>query len=319
MRVMAQRSWAQGEPLVELELPLPEPRPDQLRVRVRAIGVNPVDWKMRQRGPLRLAARVLAPPPPIVFGVDFAGIVDAVGAKIQGVKVGDAVVGGTDFSRGQRGSQADTVVVREDQVAVLPSGFDLELAAALPVAGVTAYRCIVEVGHLGPNQRALILGASGGVGQMAVQFAVDRGGSAVGVCSGKNAALVRELGATEVIDYTQGDPLAQAQAFAPFQVVLDAVGGHSGAACRRLLAPGGRHTMIANETVASSLNVLVPPFRSRSVLGRPTTARLQAVVDAVVRGALKVRIEHRLPLAEAERALALSHAGRSTGKLVLVP
>jgi NADPH:quinone reductase-like Zn-dependent oxidoreductase len=77
--------------------------------------------------------------------------------------------------------------------------------------------------------------------------------------------------------------------------------------------------MIAAETLGESLNVLVPPFTSRSVLGRPTTARLRAVVDAVARGALRVRIEERIPLAEAERALALSQAGRMTGKIVLIP
>ncbi len=211
------------------------------------------------------------------------------------------------------------MIVREDQIAVLPPDFDLELAAALPIAGVTAYRCIVEVGQLGPGQRALVLGASGGVGQLAVQFAVDRGGSAVGVCSGKNAALVRALGAEAVIDYTQGDPLTKARELGPFQVVLDAVGHHPGAACRRLLAPGGRHTMIANESIRGALNVLVPPFTSRSVLGRPTTTRLNAVVDAILRGALTVRIEQRFPLAEAEQALALSQAGRMTGKIILIP
>ena len=176
MKAMAQRSWAQGEPLRLVELPTPEPRAGELRVRVRSIGVNPVDWKMRARGPLRLAARLVGPPPPVVFGVDFAGIVDATGAGVRGVRVGDAVVGGTDFSRKQRGSYADMVVVREDQLAVLPAGFDMLVAGALPVAGVTAYMCVVEVGGLQPGQRALILGASGGVGQLAVQFARRQGG-----------------------------------------------------------------------------------------------------------------------------------------------
>lgn len=316
---MAQASWAQGEPLRLIELPDPEPRKGELRVRVRAIGVNPVDWKMRARGPLRLAARLLGPPPPVVFGVDFAGIVDAIGPGVTDIRVGDAVVGGTDFSRKQRGSQADTVVVRQDQVTTLPAGFDMLVASTLPVAGVTAYMCIVEVGRLQPGQRALILGASGGVGQLAVQFARHQGGSAVGVCSTPNLELVRALGAEHVIDYTQGDPLAQARALGPFQVVVDCVGGHSGAACRALLGPGGRHVMIAAETVGETMNVLVPPFRSRSVLGRATAARLRAVVDAVASGAVKVRIAETMPLLEAERALALSKAGRLTGKLVLVP
>ncbi len=319
MKVMAQKSWAQGEPLQLMELPTPEPRAGELRVRVQAIGVNPVDWKMRARGPLRLAARVVGLPPPVVFGVDFAGIVDAVGAGVMGIRVGDPVVGGTDFSRKQRGSYADTVIVREDQVAVLPAGFDKLVAGALPVAGVTALMCVLEVGRLQPGQKALILGASGGVGQFAVQLARHHGGSVVGVCSTRNLELVRELGAEQVLDYTQGDPLAQARALGPFQVVVDCVGGHAGAACRALLGPGGRHIMIASETVAETLNILVPPFSSKSVLGRPNAARLAAVVEAVASGAVRVRIAETMPLLDAERALALSKAGRMTGKIVLVP
>lgn len=319
MKAMAQASWAQNEPLRLIELPDPEPRKGELRVRVRAIGVNPVDWKMRARGPLRLAARLLGPPPPVVFGVDFAGVVDAIGPGVTEVKVGDAVVGGTDFSRKQRGSQADTVVVRQDQVTTLPAGFDMLVAGALPVAGVTAYMCTVEVGRLQPGQRALILGASGGVGQLAVQFARRQGAEVVGVCSTRNLELVRSLGATQVLDYTVGDPLAQARALGPFQLVLDAVGGHPGRACRALLGRGGRHVMIAAETALETMNILVPPFRSKSVLGRANTARLRAVVDAVASGAVRVRIAETMPLVEAERALAISKAGRSTGKIVLVP
>lgn len=319
MKAMAQRSWARGEPLVLTELPDPEPRAREVRVRVQAIGVNPVDWKMRSRGPLRLAARIVGPRPPVVVGVDFAGVVDAVGADVRGVAPGDRVVGGTDFSRGQRGCYADTVLVRDDQIALLPAALDTIVAAALPVAGVTAHRCVVEVGGLQAGQRALILGASGGVGQLAVQFARHVGGGAVGVCSGKNVELVRSLGAEHVLDYTQGDPLAQAQALGPYQVVVDCVGGHDGAACRRLLAPGGRHVMIAAETLGETLNVLVPPFSSKSVLGRPTAARLRPVVDAVATGAVQVRISDTLPLTAAEEALQRSQAGRLTGKLVLVP
>lgn len=319
MKAMAQESWARGAPLALVELPTPEPRPREVRVRVHAIGVNPVDWKMRTAGPLRLAARLLGPPPPVVVGVDFAGVVEATGSRVTDVKPGDAVVGGTNFSRGQRGSYADTVIVREDQLAKLPPGFDMTVAGALPVAGVTAYMCVIEVGRLQAGQRALILGASGGVGQLAVQFARLAGGSAVGVCSTKNLELVRSLGAEVVLDYTQGDPLTQARSLAPFQVVVDCVGGHSGAACRRLLGRGGRHIMIAAETLRETLNVLVPPFSSKSVLGLPNARRLRAVVDAVASGAVQVQVREQFALVDAEKAHALSQAGRMTGKIVLVP
>src|SRR5204862_7713166 len=102
MKAMAQRTWNAAEPLELLELPTPEPNKGEVRVKVQAIGVNPVDWKMRSSGPLRLAARVLGPKPPVVVGVDFAGVVEAVGPGVTRAGVGDRVVGGTNFSRGQR-------------------------------------------------------------------------------------------------------------------------------------------------------------------------------------------------------------------------
>ena len=319
MKAMAQRSWAVGAPLELIELPDPEPRAHEVRVRVQAIGVNPVDWKMRTRGPLRMAARLIGPRPPVVVGIDFAGVVDAVGERVTIFKPGDRVVGGTDFSRGQRGSYADTVCVRDDQIVAVPDHMDMIVAGALPVAGVTAHMCVLEVGGLQAGQRALILGASGGVGQLALQFARHAGGSAVGVCSTKNVALVASLGAEVVLDYTKGDPIAQARAHGPYQVVVDCVGGYGGGACRGLLAPGGRHIMIAAESLAETLNVLVPPFTSKSVLGRATAARLRPVVDAVASGAVVPTISETLPLTAAEQALARSQGGRLTGKLVLVP
>ena len=241
MKLMAQRSWQKSEPLALMELPTPEPAPDGVRVAVRAIGVNPVDWKMREKGPLRLAARLLGPPPPVVIGVDFACVVDAVGTRVRHVAVGDRVVGGTNFARRQRGFYADTVLVREDQLCKLPPAVDLESAGALPVAGVTAWISLAEIGRLQPGQKALVLGASGGVGHIAVQLAKQAlQGFVVGVCSAKNAAFVRGLGADVVLDYGEGDALEQARAHGPYQVLMDCVGSYPSSRCRSLLVRGGR-------------------------------------------------------------------------------
>ncbi len=330
MKAMGQTSWKQGAPLELIDLPTPEPKPNELRVSVQVIGVNPVDWKMRASGPLRFMARLLGPPPPVVVGVDFAGIVDAIGAKISHVKVGDRVVGGTNFSRGQRGSYADTVIVREDQVAVLPDGFDLELAGALPVTGVTAWMSIVDIGGIGKQgvatsfdpttaPKALVLGAAGGVGQLAVQVARSQGAYVVGVCSTRNVELVRSLGAHEVIDYTQGDALAAAAALGRYQVISDSVGSYSGKKCRKLLASGGRHAMVAGDSPGAMLSVLIPPWTSRPVLGKPTRARLEPLVAMIAAGKLKITITERLALADAERAHQLSKSARMTGKIVLRP
>lgn len=323
MKVMAQRTWRPNEPLELLELPTPEPRADELRVAVQAIGVNPVDWKMRSHGPLRWAARMLGPKPPVVVGVDFAGVVDAVGSGVTRAAPGDRVVGGTNFSRGQRGSYADTVVVGEDQLCLLPDSVDIAEAAGLPIGGVTALMAVVELGRirLAPNadRRVLVLGASGGVGQLAVQLAKSEGAFVAGVCSTDNVQLVKSLGADVVVDYRKGNALALAREHGPFLVVIDCVGSYSGTGCRALLSPGGRHVMVAADTLGSTAQVLVPPFRSKSLLGRPTAQRLEPLVAAMAAGTIKVAVAQRLPLTSAEEAHRLGQTGRLTGRLILEP
>lgn len=320
---MAQRTWQANAPLELLDLPTPEPKKGEVRVRVRAIGVNPVDWKMRSSGPLRLAARLLGPKPPVVMGVDFAGVVEAVGPGVTRVAADDRVVGGTDFSRGQRGSYADTVVVREDQLCRVPDTVDLAVAAALPVSGVTAWMAVVDLGRVrqvrSAERRVLVLGASGGVGQLAVQIAKLEDAFVVGVCSTTNLQLVQDLGADVVLDYHQGDALAQARPHAPFHLVIDCVGNYSGAGCRALLSAGGRHIMVAGDDPSALLQLVVPPFKSKTILGRPTGARLEPLVAAVAAGKLRVSIAAKLPLTSAEEAHRLSQTNRLTGKLILEP
>lgn len=322
MKAMAQRRFKEGEPLELVELPTPEPRRREVRVRVQAIGVNPVDWKMCSYGPLRWAARLLAPRP-MVVGIDFAGVIDAIGPGVTAASVGDRVVGGTNFSRGQRGSYANTVVVREDQICGVPDSVDLAVAAALPVAGVTAWMAVVDHGNIRraptTDRRVLVLGASGGVGQLAVQIAKQEGAFVVGVCSARNQELVEGLGADVVLDYTLGDVLDQARPHGPFHIVIDSVGGYSGPGCRGLLSSRGRHIMVASDSLGAAVQVLVPPFRSTAILGLPTRERLEPLMAAIAAGTVAVGIARKLPLAEANEAHRLSRTGRMTGKLVLEP
>ena len=241
-------SRSANEPLSLVDLPAKSLGQRDVRVRVRAIGVNPVDWKMRAGGPLRLAHRLIGPSGPLVVGVDFAGeVVEArAGADLA---VGARVVGGTDFSRGQRGSYATEVVVRCDQCAVLPDGVTFDDAACLPVPGATALRSFEAARLLEGDRmrgaRILVLGASGGVGLVTIQLGKAMGAELVGVCSGRNAALVERLGAI-AIDYTKSDALEPARAHGPYDLVLHAVGTsvYPLSACRSLLAPGGLVSLI---------------------------------------------------------------------------
>lgn len=316
----AATSSSASEPLRLVDLPSRPLRPGELRVRVRAIGVNPVDWKMRAGGPLGTAQRLIGPRGPLVVGIDFAGEVSEVTAGVTDLPVGTRVVGGTDFSRGQLGSYADEVVVRPDQCAPLPDAVSFDDAACLPVAAVTAWRWLVEVARLGerPDPRVLVLGASGGVGLFAVQIARSLGAAAVGVCSTRNAALVASLGAT-VVDYTAGDPLTTAAAHGPFDLVLNTVGSdaYPRKGCCALLRPTGVLGLVVVHNADFPALVFSP--RVRTILGRPTRAELAPLVDLLARGQLPPVIAGRIPLAEAERAHTLSRSGKVVGKLLLVP
>lgn len=323
MKAMAQRTWQAGAPLELLDLPTPEPRKHEVRVRTQAIGVNPVDWKMRSHGPLRIAARLVGPKPPVVVGVDFAGVVEAVGPDVTWAVPGDRVVGGTNFSRGQRGSYADTVVVREDQLCRLPDEVDVDVAGALPVSGVTAHLAVVHLGRIRSvppaQRRVLVLGASGGVGQIAVQLAGLEGAYVVGVCSAKNGAVVERLGADVVLDYNEGELLDRARESGPYHVVIDCVGSYSGTRCRSLLSPRGRHIMVAGDSPGTLAEIATPPFRSKGILGTPTGERLEPLVALIAAGKLHVSIDRKLPLTSAEEAHDLSRSSRMTGKIVLQP
>lgn len=312
-------SPSSSESLRLVELPSRPLRADELRVRVRAIGVNPVDWKMREGGPLGTAQRLIGPPGPLVVGIDFAGEVVEVGSAVERPKLGDRVVGGTDFSRKQRGSYADEVVVRPDQCAELPTSVSFDEAACLPVAGVTAWRWLDEADIASkPGARVLVLGASGGVGLFALQLARSYGATVVGVCSARNAPLVTRLGAT-ALDYNQGDPLEAAARLGPYDLVLNAVGSavYPSASCRSLLCATGLLGLVVVRP--ADYPALVTSRRTKTLLGKPTRGILEPLVAALAKREIEALIEARFPLAEAEEAHARSRAGKVVGKLLLVP
>ncbi len=305
-------------PLAALTVPSKPLQANELRVRVRAVGVNPVDWKMREGGPLRLAYRLLGPRGPFVTGVDFAGEVVETGAAVSAPKAGARVVGGTNFARGQLGSYADEVVVRADQVVEMPGAVSFEAAACLPIAAVTPWIALTEHRRTKAGDRVLVLGASGGVGLFAIQLARMLGARAVGVCSARNVGLVERLGAT-AIDYGAGDPLEAARAHGPYDLILHAVGTatYPLGKCRSLLARGG-HVELVVVRPADYLAVAFLPS-VKTVLGAPTRARLEPLLAALARGELEPIIAETFPLEQAEKAHERSRSGKVVGKLLLTP
>ncbi|MGD0524943.1 MAG: NAD(P)-dependent alcohol dehydrogenase [Polyangiaceae bacterium] len=308
-------------PLALVELPSRPLGSTDVRVRVRSIGVNPVDWKMREGGPLRLAHRFVGPRGPLVVGVDFAGEVAETGPSVTGFPVGARVVGATDFSRKQLGCYADEAVVGADQLARLPEAVSFDQAACLGVPGATAMQALADFAHLDerPGGKVLVLGASGGVGLCAVQLARSLGCGVVGVCSTPNVALVESLGAT-VVDYTKGDALRAARQHGPFDLVFHAVGTavYPLSPCRELLTPSGTVALVVVHPFADALAIAFTQGVHAS-LGRSTGTLFAKLVAMVAAGELRCVIEAKLPLAEAEEAHARSRRGKVVGKLLLAP
>ena len=210
----------------------PVPKDDEVLIKVRAASVNPLDWRLMKGEPrfLRLFFGLRKPrrgrP-----GVDVAGEVEAVGRNVTQFKPGDEVFGSC------RAAFAEYVcTAAESKIAMKPDNVTFEQAASVNVAGLTALQGLRDKGKIQPGSKVLINGAAGGVGTFAVQIAKSFGADVTGVCSTRNVAMVKSIGANEVIDYTQHDFTTSDQRY---DLILDCVGNHSFSACRRVLNPQG--------------------------------------------------------------------------------
>ena len=201
MKAIVQDRFGPPEVLRLADTDLPEVGADDVLVRVHAAALNPADWHILRGDPLvaRLMGVGLTRPKARVAGVDAAGVVEAAGANVRGLRTGDEVLG---FCRG---AFAEYACAAADLVVPKPAGLTFEQAAAVPIAATTALRGIRDVGEVTAGQRVLINGAGGGVGTYAVQIAAALGAEVTGVCSTRNAELVRSIGAVHVIDYTTQD------------------------------------------------------------------------------------------------------------------
>ena len=285
------------EVLVFEEAARPEPADGQVLVRIRAISVNPIDWKYR-RG---LVAKEL----PAVLGNDVSGTVTA--SRAAGFAVGDEV-----FGLARNGGYAEFATTPAALIAKKPAGITHVQAAALPVAGMTAWQALFDRGGLRAGQRALIAGAAGGVGHLAVQFAKRAGAYVIGTGSARNRDYVLELGANEYIDYTTQDV---GESVGDVDVAFDTVGGETTASLVPTLAQDGVLVTIAAappEEAARERGA-----RAEMLIMSPKSGQLAEIADLVASGEVRVEIAAVFPLAEIARAHELSESGHTRGKIVL--
>jgi NADPH:quinone reductase-like Zn-dependent oxidoreductase/uncharacterized protein YqgC (DUF456 family) len=305
------------------EVDKPVPNDNQLLIKVRAVSVNPLDWHFMEGTPYigRPLAFGFLKPDVQRLGVDYAGTVEAVGKNITEFKPGDEVYGN------KFGAFAEYVVATDKALALKPASLTFEQAASLPVAAITALQALRDTGKLQPGQKVLINGASGGVGTFAVQIAKTFGAEVTGVCSGRNAELVRSLGADHVIDYTKQDFTKGAERY---DLILDNVGNQPLAGFRQVLNPKGMYVMIGGGGVKDDpwFGALVRPIKSifmsefvsqqmKPMLADMNRKDLTVLADMIQAGKVKPVIDRTYAFSQLPEAMRYLEEGHARGKVVV--
>ena len=291
---------------------------ERVLVRVRASSLNKADWHELRGWPrfLRPVTRngVLRPKT-LLFGTDFAGVVEDVGKDVSDLAPGDEVFGGR--------SGAFAEYVSAVSVVRKPPNVSFEEAATMGIAGLTALQGLRDHGNLRAGERVLINGASGGVGTLAVQIAKALGAHVTAVCSTRNVEQARDLGADRVLDYTRQDFTREPERY---DLVVDVAGGHSWRAIRRVLEPDGRLVIVGAHGSRGQLRHIAAVWLSsrfakhtvKFFVAKFNKVDLQTLADLLSSGELKPAIDRTYELAEAEAALRTFGEGHVRGKLVLI-
>ncbi|WP_456824959.1 NADP-dependent oxidoreductase [Cellulomonas sp. P5_E12] len=305
MRAITYSRYGGPDVLDVTDLPTPKVGPDSVLVRVRAASVNPVDWKVRA-GYLDAIMDVTFPAVP---GWDVAGVVERVGLDTPELSVGDEVYGYVRRDWVQGGTFAEYVAAPVRTLARKPANLSFEEAAAVPLAGLTAYQAIRRAGvHEG--QTVLVHAAAGGVGAFAVQIARSLGARVIGTASERNHDHLRGLGAEPV---AYGDGLVErVRALAPdgIDVVLDFGGDDLVETTKALLADGGAVASVVDAAARDELG-------GHYVWVRPSTEDLDALTDLIEAGTVTVDVAEVFELADAAAAHEASQTGHVRGKVVV--
>ena len=317
MRAVRYDRYGPPDVLQVVDVADPAPGKGAVKVRVRAVGLNPLDWKIRA-GHTRFIPAFKGPPRGV--GTDFAGEIVGIGGNTGSRHVGERVFGSL-LPFGREGALAEYVVASVGRLIPIPDGIDYDQAAALPIAGGTALQALTDEARLASRQRALITGAAGGVGHFAVQIAKHLGAYVVAVCSHGNADWVRALGADEVVDYAREDFTRRDDRF---DVIFDAAGASTFAAARRVLTDSGCYVntlgdakAVAN-TVAGAIvarltsRQRVVPFALKNV-----PALWQRLAAMTSEGVLRAHVERAIALEDVADAQRAMETGHGRGKIVV--
>jgi NADPH:quinone reductase-like Zn-dependent oxidoreductase len=322
MKAIVRDTYGSPDVLQLKDIDKPEITDDEVLVRVHAAGVGRDVWHIMTGlpYPIRLAGYGLRAPKNPVLGSDVAGVVEAVGKNVTRFQPDDEV-----FGIG-KGSYAEYVCARENKLAPKPANLTFEQAAVVAICGLTALQGLRDHGRVEPGQKALIIGASGGVGTYAVQIAKAFGAHVTGVCSTKKVEMVRSIGADHVIDYTQED---FAEGDQRYDLILDIGGNSSLARLRRALTPRGTLVIVGGETDGRWLGGTDRQLRAL-MLSRFVGQKLGTFVssenhedmivlkDLIESGKIAPVIDRTYPLREVPEAIRYLEQGHARGKVVII-
>ncbi|MGK7346193.1 MAG: quinone oxidoreductase family protein [Candidatus Nitrospinota bacterium M3_3B_026] len=318
MKAMIAEKAGGAEVLRLAEVEKPDPGPGELLVKTAACALNPVDYKIRS-GYLSQQRTY-----PAIYGYDVCGVVVEAAEGVAHFKPGDEVFYFADLSR--QGAYAEYHVVRQEIVAKKPANLSCVEAAALPLAGSTAWQALFEQIGLKMGETVLVYGAAGGVGSLAVQMAAWAGARVLGVCSEGNVGYVENLGADHVIDY-EGIDVAEAVMELTgghgVDAAFDTVGGVGFDNCLGLLKPFGRMAFL-NAFPAGEKRTLAAlnPARLKNAavhftLVRNKRSHMEALAVLAWRGFLKPQVEDVIPLAKIPDGHRRLETMRGRGKIVV--
>jgi NADPH:quinone reductase-like Zn-dependent oxidoreductase len=303
------------------DLDVPVPADDEVLVRVHASSVNIADWYGIVGRPwIARPGTGLRAPKSERLGVDYAGVVEAVGARVTDFEPGDEVFGGRD------GAFAEYVAGKADRAIVpKPANVSFEDAAGVGVAATTALQAVRDKGGLQPGQRVIVNGASGGVGSYTVQIAKAFGGEVTAVCSTQNAETAHSLGADRVCDYTQEDFTRSGERY---DLVLDVAGGRSWSEWKRVLAPEATFVVVGGPRKGRLLGPIgdVARLKLRGTLGghkvvffvaKLNKADMQVLADLMGSGKIRTVVDRRYELERVGEALDYIGEGHARGKILV--
>jgi len=293
------------------EVPVPRPGPQEVLIAVDTAGIGSWDASIRD-GSWRKPGR---PRFPLVPGVDGAGIVVAKGARVRRVRLGDRVYA-YEFGNRQGGFYAEFAAAHAAHVGRVPKRLALRDAAAVAATGLTALQGIDKL-ELRPGQTVLIFGASGAVGTMAVQFAVERGADVIATASGAAPSrLVRKLGAHRVIDARRAASIEQLRKFAPdgLDGVFALAGGHELERCLDFMRPKAR---VVYPNGIEPVPMERPTFLVRAFDTVANPREFDKLNRQLGKGRIRVPIEASYPLGKAAQAHRRLDRGHALGRMVL--